>query len=247
VPADLRDISATDELDGLLAAPGSASRLGQVLAAAGAPSEVERQPGEDDAVRAYRAAFAAPHPASQPASRLARVSGKAAAAALAGGLVLSGGAAAAAAGALPDVAQQTAHGVLAKVGVSVPAPSEHIGGHHRGRGNNTHTPESPAEHSATGRPSDRASHGSDVSGLARGTTSTGVDKGAAVSGTASGGKSRAGQNGKATRSPSGKKTPTPAVSERRNGSNQKPRTSSKAPTKLPQTSPHPSRSSGGRR
>jgi len=76
---------------------------------------------------------------------------------------------------LPDPAQHAVSQVLDKVGISVPA-------------NETH-PANTAVHPA--------STGAEVSNLARTTNLTGVAKGAAISTLASGGKSQAGQHGKA--------------------------------------------------
>ena len=74
----------------------------------------------------------------------------------------------AAANALPDPAQHAVSRVLDKVGISVP-------------GNETHP----------------ASTGQEISSIATTTTSTGVAKGAEISTAASGGKSQAGQHGRA--------------------------------------------------
>jgi hypothetical protein len=72
----------------------------------------------------------------------------------------------AAAGVLPDAAQDAFSHVLAKVGITVPAGTDHP-----------------------------ASSGEELSGIATTTDATGVDKGAEISSVASGGKSRAGQHG----------------------------------------------------
>ena len=99
-------------------------------------------------------------------------------------LVLSGALGAttglAAAGTLPTGAQALAHDVLAKVGISVP------------------------DANASGLPD--TTKGSQISDIARTTSTTGVDKGAQVSTAASGGKSHAGQNGSTA---SGSPVPTP--------------------------------------
>ena len=88
------------------------------------------------------------------------------------GLVLTGAVVGipglAAANALPDPAQHAVSRVLDKVGISVP-------------GNETHP----------------ASTGQEISSIATTTTSTGVAKGAEISTAASGGKSQAGQHGRA--------------------------------------------------
>jgi hypothetical protein len=185
-------------LDRVLANPHEAGRLGQLLAAAGAPAGAGWLPGEDVARGAFRVAF--PVPAAPKARILARMSGRAAAVALCGGLVLTGGAAAAAVGALPGPAQQTAKGVLAKLGVNIPGPHEHatvsLGVHHARFGKGVQKPVATAEPTATPRVREPSATGNEVSALARSTTLTGVAKGAAVSGLASNGKSQAGQHGK---------------------------------------------------
>ena len=89
-----------------------------------------------------------------------------------GGLVvigaLVGSTGLAAAGVLPDAAQDAFSHVLDKVGITVPAGSDHP-----------------------------ASSGEELSGIATTTDATGVEKGAEISSVASGGKSRAGQQGSA--------------------------------------------------
>jgi hypothetical protein len=72
----------------------------------------------------------------------------------------------AAAGVLPDAAQDAFSHVLDKVGITVPAGTDHS-----------------------------ASSGEELSGTATTTDATGVDKGAEISSVASGGKSQAGQHG----------------------------------------------------
>jgi hypothetical protein len=88
----------------------------------------------------------------------------------------------AAANVLPDPAQHAVSSVLDKVGISVPAGSEDHPGN---------TGEHPA------------STGSEISGIATTTDATGVAKGAEISSVASGGKSQAGQHGKASDAPHG--------------------------------------------
>lgn len=87
-----------------------------------------------------------------------------------GGLVavgaLVGSTGLAAAGVLPHAAQDAFSHVLDKVGITVPAGTDHP-----------------------------ASSGEELSGVATTTNATGVDKGAEISSVASGGKSRAGQHG----------------------------------------------------
>jgi hypothetical protein len=89
-----------------------------------------------------------------------------------GGLVvigaLIGSTGLAAAGVLPDAAQDAFSHALDKVGITVPAGSDHP-----------------------------ASSGVELSGIATTTEATGVDKGAEISSVASGGRSRAGRHGSA--------------------------------------------------
>lgn len=105
------------------------------------------------------------------------------------GLLLTGGVGAAMAGGLPGAAQQTAHDMLAEIGVSVPGPAEASAGHADARGGSEEADEAePVEGAESGK-------GETVSELATTTESTGVDKGAEISGFASDGRSRAGQAG----------------------------------------------------
>jgi hypothetical protein len=189
------DFWGVDELDLLLAKPGDGP-VARILAAVGGSSDSAHQPGEDAAIAAFRAAFSV-STAGKPRILAGRMSQRAAAAVLAGGLVLSGGAAAAAAGVLPGAVQQTAKDVLAKVGLTVPGPR----GHTTGPGTTTPVPVTSAEPTAGPPGAASSGQGSDVSGLAHSTTTTGVDKGAAVSSAASNGKSQAGQHGKAGTTP----------------------------------------------
>jgi hypothetical protein len=216
-----------DELDKVLANPHDAGRLGQILAAAGAPAEAGWLPGEDAARGAFRVAF--PVPAAPKARILARMSGRAAVVALCGGLVLTGGVAAAAVGALPDPAQQAAKGVLATLGVNIPGPHEHatlgLGAGRARSDQSMHKPVATAESTATPRDTEPAATGNEVSALARSTTLTGVDKGAAVSDLASDGKSHAGEHGKPASSTTkkAKKSHKPHAAKHRDGSTHKPK------------------------
>jgi hypothetical protein len=231
-PAGSEDARGADELDLILADPSRAGRLGQILAAAAAPAEAVCPKGEDAARSAFRAAF--PVSPARPSRVLPRMSGRVAAAALAGALVLSGGVAAAAAGALPGQAQETAKRLLSVVGVSVPGPNEHASVHPSRTGTRTQAPATTAADDEASGP------GSEVSGLARSTASTGVDKGAAVSGAASDGKSQAGQHGKPVGASTGKppvKTGKPHAHKRHNGSH-KPKTHGAPQTTEPKTAPH---------
>jgi hypothetical protein len=100
------------------------------------------------------------------------------------------------AGALPGAAQDTAKGVLAGLGVTVPGPNQHAGTHPDTRGNSATAPEHAATGDtgaeATGDTSSGKGKGAAISTLARTTTATGRDKGAVISTAASGGKSHAG-------------------------------------------------------
>jgi hypothetical protein len=163
------------------------------------------------------------------------MSGRAAAVALCGGLVLTGGAAAAAVGALPDTAQQTAKGVLAKLGVNIPGPHEHATGLavHRARfGKGMHKPVATAEPTATPGDSEPLVTRNEISAFAHSTTLTGVDQGGAVSGLASDGKSHAGEYGKPASSTTkkAKKSHQPHVNKHRDGTHKpKPKTDAVAP------------------
>ena len=101
-----------------------------------------------------------------------------------GGLVvigaLVGSTGLAAAGVLPDAAQDAFSHVLDKVGIRVPAGSDHP-----------------------------ASSGEELSGIATTTDATGVEKGVEISSVAGGGKSRAGQQGSARTNHEGLGTPPP--------------------------------------
>jgi hypothetical protein len=97
----------------------------------------------------------------------------------------------AAANALPGAAQSIASDMLSKVGISVPDPNSHASTHPDGHGQSSDHTQPPAS------PPSNPGNGSDISGLAHTTPSTGVDKGAAISTEASGGNSQAGQHGSA--------------------------------------------------
>ena len=113
-----------------------------------------------------------------------------AAAALSAGVLLTGGVGAAAAGALPAGAQDSASELLAKLGVSVPTAAEAAGERADGR-------EAPrgrvGDHTKPDNPAN--DHGEQVSETARREYASGRDRGEAVSGTASAGRSRAGEHG----------------------------------------------------
>jgi hypothetical protein len=164
-------------------------------------------PGEAEALAAFRAA-AHDHerPAMQTTRNRARVliATSATAAALA-----CMGSAAAATGSLPGAAQQTAHDVLARIGVTVPGPNAHSAEHADTRGRSASTPaqvptQTPAQTPAQTPEAQPTAHpsahgkGAEISQLARTTTATGVAKGAEISTLASGGKSQAGQHGSST-------------------------------------------------
>jgi hypothetical protein len=86
----------------------------------------------------------------------------------------------AAANVLPNPAQHAVTTVLEKVGITIPASSDH--------------PAPPASPSAE----HPASTGAEISSIATTTDATGVAKGAEISSVASGGKSQAGQHGQAS-------------------------------------------------
>ncbi len=100
------------------------------------------------------------------------------------------------AGALPGAAQDTAKGVLAGLGVTVPGPNQHAGTHPDTRGHSAAAPGHAATAGtgtdATGDTGSRKGKGATIPNLARTTTATGRDKGAIISTAASGGKSHAG-------------------------------------------------------
>ncbi len=212
-PAGPPDFWAADELDALLADPRCGGRLGQLLAAAGAPVESENPVGEQAALAAYRVAFAASP--GRESRFLAKMSSRAAAT-----------------GTLPDPVQKTTNRVLAKVGVHVPGPNAHANQHAKDNANrhatSTATPKG-TKHSGTGNA---------VSDLAHSTTATGADKGALISGLASGGKSRAGQHVPATITATPKATkPHHAKSHQRKASHSVRTAAPKGTSRTPGSSP----------
>lgn len=102
-----------------------------------------------------------------------------------GGLLVIPGLAAA--NSLPDPAQHAVSRVFDKVGISVPDTQQ--------------APATSVDHPA--------STGSEISNIATTTDATGVAKGALISSTASGGKSQAGQHGKAASAHGSAPVPTP--------------------------------------
>jgi hypothetical protein len=85
----------------------------------------------------------------------------------------------------------------AKLGLNIPGPHDAtagLAGSNARAGNSRHEPVVTADPTATARDKGQAGTGREVSALARSTTLTGSDKGAAISGLASAGKSRAGQD-----------------------------------------------------
>jgi hypothetical protein len=198
--------------------PAASEPVASLLRAA-TPSDLPGPlPGEARALAAFRATG---HERRRHTTmRTGRTTVRVAAAAAATGVAIAcGGAAAAATGSLPGAAQQTAHDMLAGIGVTVPGPNAHANGHADVRGKSE--PDSatvvPGDDPA-GTPSQRPSQaangkGAEVSNLAKTTTATGVDKGAQISTLASGGKSKAGeQHGAPSALPSpatSHKPPTP--------------------------------------
>ena len=119
-------------------------RLEALLAAAAAPDSGP-QPGELEALDAYRELVA-----GTPSLAARRRRRQLAVVAIASTVVaLSGGVAAAATGSLPGAAQSTARSVLGALGVHVPGPNSHAGDHPDQRG------KSSGEH---GKPSPSATH-----------------------------------------------------------------------------------------
>lgn len=187
-------------------------RVAILLEAASAPTEPGPLPGEDEAMAAFRAS----HESSRRSSMLSSLKSTkaAAAAALSVGVMLTGGAAVA--GTLPGAAQETAHSVLAELGIEVPGSD----GNHaepadtRGASGEDEVEESSDEISdeeaagvsdeeetldtAENGDGDEAGaqgeHGALVSGFATSTELRGAEKGAAIAALASEGKSKAGEN-----------------------------------------------------
>ena len=98
---------------------------------------------------------------------------------------------------LPGASSSTATAVLSKLGVNPPGPNSHAGTHPDGS-----APAAAADPASTAADADADAldghgKGAQISTLARTTTATGVAKGAEISTAASGGKSQAGQHGKA--------------------------------------------------
>jgi hypothetical protein len=172
-------------------------RVASLLAAAAAPTEPGPLPGESRALAAYRAAYQSPVTRrSRMLSSLTSV--KTATAAVAGaGVLVTGGVAAAVTGSLPGAAQETAHDMLARVGVSVPGPDDSSAGHADERGSSDQAPAAQERDAGAGARDGGSGKGAEVSGLATDPTLRGVDKGAAVSGAASEGRSQAGERGSA--------------------------------------------------
>ena len=121
---DLSGVSGTSPRDEalrrLLAADAEPSLLSETLAALSAAPEPGPQPGEAQALAAFRELVA---PSANVISLAHRRRLRAAALASSVVVVMGGGMAAAATGALPDSAQQVAKNVLGVVGVHVPGPA----------------------------------------------------------------------------------------------------------------------------
>jgi hypothetical protein len=184
-------------------------RLAALLAAAAAPAE-RPLPGEAEALAAYRRETASPTGPLRRRMQSRTTAKLTAVTALSAVSILGGGLAAASTGALPGAAQQTARDALARVGVTVPGPSDQAAEASATRGKSA-----DAKAAAAAKKAEKAekkavsatpeatsttppnAHGKAVSELARTTTLSGAEKGAAVSALASGGKSRAGGEGHA--------------------------------------------------
>ncbi len=183
----------------------TSERVRALLAAAGAPTESGPVRGESEALAAFRAAH--PHERTRMLSKI-RPAKAALATSATVALVLAGAFSAAAAGALPGAAQDTAHDVLAKIGVTVPGPKEASDGHPDGRGSSGQddAEETTSTEDTTDTPEtdeDSPGKGAEISELAKTTDATGVDKGAEISTAASGGNSQAGQHGAPAATPQG--------------------------------------------
>ena len=173
-------------------------RVRSLLTAAAAPTEPGPQPGESLALAAFRAA----HP-QERTRMLSRINPVRAALTTSAAALLLTGSLAAAAGALPGAAQDTAHEMLAKIGVTVPGPNEASDGHPDGRGSSGDTEDTTTSDEETTTEDESRGKGSEVSELATNPDLTGIEKGAAVSALASGGSSQAGQHGSAADAPGG--------------------------------------------
>lgn len=184
-------------------------RVASLLAAAAAPTESGPAPGEEEVLAAFRASHETPRrsfmrsPITPAKTALA--------AAVGAGVLLTGGVAAAATGSLPGAAQDKASEMLTKVGVTVPGADEHAAGNPDQRGSSAdddaeteeteettegteESAETPAVEDDGSEDTESHGKGEAVRELARSEETTGVEKGAAVSGYASEGKSKAGQN-----------------------------------------------------
>jgi len=183
-------------LDGL-PVDGGAESLASLMDALRVPGVDHELSDQAQSVAAFRVALGAADTVDRP--RRARVKSRRSRFALT--LALSGAALVATsglayAGALPGAAQDTANGVLADLGVTVPGPNQHAGTHPDTRGNSAAAPENATtagtDTDATGDTSSGKGKGATISTLTRTTTATGRDKGATISSAASGGKSHAG-------------------------------------------------------
>lgn len=177
-------------------------RVELLLAAAGAPAEAGRQPGEAAAVAAFRQIVRVP--GSEPSRAPWRAGAVAALSAL---LLLGGGVTAAAvSGSLPAPAQDTARSWFEQVGVEVPgggsggrtvpvdaSEDEPADDHETSTDGDAAKPADGAARRHDADRPDAAAKGEEVSRTARDPELTGRDKGAAVSELASDGRSRAGQ------------------------------------------------------
>jgi len=122
----------------------------------------------------------------------------------AGALTVGAATAAAAAGTLPGAAQDTAANMLAKIGVNVPGPNNHSDHHPDTRGKaEDHSPATTSPTHDTVMSAALPGKGSDISGLATDSATSGLEKGNAVSTEASNGKSRAGTNSAPSSLPAG--------------------------------------------
>jgi hypothetical protein len=159
-------------------------RVRSLLDALAAPTEPGPLPGELDAVVAFRSQH---RTRRTPMSRLNPVRA-AVATALGTGVFLAAGAGAAAAGVLPAAAQDTAHEMLASLGIDVPAAERPADRSERA------DEVEPVDESGTAE-TESEGRGEEISEIAKDPALVGQDKGVAVSEAASEGKSRAGEHG----------------------------------------------------
>lgn len=208
-PLSLDDGTADRLLDGSMGsddAPPEYRGVAGVLSALGRPA-APASPLEESGAVASLAVHLAGEPAATPRRSIVSVRRRMAMLGSTGLIGVAGlTSGLAAAGALPGAAQGVAADMLAKVGVTVPGPDEHSGGHPDVRGRSDEIADDDVAPAGSGAEGSQG-QGAEISELARTTSATGVDKGAAISDAASDGKSRAGEGGPTT-STTGPAAPT---------------------------------------